>query len=95
MDSPLTNPDTLEIANMREAITGYAIRAGQVILIYDFLKVVKILMKLHKVTLNDAIEMAEKIEEAWFGPGTPIVFHGATHEEIQDIFNVGKPSTIN
>jgi len=87
--------ETLEIAEMREAITGYAIRSGQVILIYDFTKVVKILVRMHKVNLNEAMEMAEKIEEAWLGQGTPIIFHNATHEEIQDIFHVGKSSTIN
>lgn len=91
----LTYQETLEIAEMRDAITGYAIRSGQVILIYDFTKVVKILIKMHKVTLNEAMEMAEKIEETWLGPGTPIIFHSATHEEIQDIFHVKRDSTIN
>lgn len=91
----LTYQETLEIAEMREAITGYAIRSGQVILIYDFTKVVKILIKMHKVTLNEAMEMAEKIEETWLGPGTPIIFHRAIHEEIQDIFHVKRDSTIN
>lgn len=96
MELLMIDQDTMEIANMREAITGYAIRSGQVVLIYDFTKLVKALIRMRKVTINEAMELAENIEEVWFGQGTPIIIHNATHDEIQDIFHArSKDGAVN
>jgi hypothetical protein len=78
-----------------EAVIGYALRCDEVTLIYDFTKIVKLVMKQHRITLNEAIELAEGIEEVWFGEGTPIIFHGETYAEIKEIFGDGQARKIN
>ena len=39
----------IEMPDLREAVTGYALRCDQITLIYDFTKIVKLVMKQHRV----------------------------------------------
>lgn len=88
-------PMYIEMPELRDAVIGYALRCDQITLIYDFTKIVKLVMKQHRVTLNEAIELTEKLEEVWFGEGTPIMFHGATCDDIKEIFGDGQTYKIN
>ena len=88
-------PMYIEMPDFSEAVIGYALRCDEVTLIYDFTKIVKLVMKQHRITLNEAIELAEGIEEVWFGEGTPIIFHGETYDQIREIFGDGQARKIN
>ena len=88
-------PMYIEMPDFSEAVIGYALRCDEVTIIYDFTKIVKLVMKQHRITLNEAIEFAERIEEVWFGEGTPIIFHGETYAEIKEIFGDGQARKIN
>lgn len=88
-------PMYIEMPDFSEAVIGYALRCDEVTLIYDFTKIVKLMMKKHRITLNEAIELAERIEEVWFGEGTPIIFHGETYDQIKEIFGDGRTNPVN
>ena len=85
----------LEIAGMDDAIVGYALRGDNIVLIYDFTKLVKLMMRRDKLNLEEAIEMAEAIEGEWLGAETPIVFHSATNDEIMEIFGDKRIQSVN
>ena len=88
-------PMYIEMPDFSEAVIGYAMRCSEVTLIYDFTKIVKLVMKQNRVTLNEAIELAEGIEDVWFGEGTPIIFHGENYDQIREIFGDGRTNPVN
>lgn len=88
-------PMYIEMPELRDAVIGYALRCDQITLVYDFTKIVKLVMRQHRVTLNEAIELTEKLEEVWFGEGTPIMFHGETYAGIKEIFGDGQTYKVN
>lgn len=88
-------PRYIEMLGLHEAVVGYAMRLGQITLVYDFTKIVKLLMRQQRLTLDEAISMAEKIEETWLGEGTPIIFHGVSYNDIREIFGDGQAHQIN
>lgn len=95
MKNPVKNK-YYAVEGMDGAVIGYALRDEQVVLIYDFTKMVKTVIAKSKLTLNEAIEtVEEKIEGAWIGLETPIIMHTATYDEIKEIFNDKAEGTIN
>lgn len=86
----------IAISNMDDAVVGYALRAGTMILVYDFTKMVKIVMQRHKMRLDEALQVVEEeIETAWTGEGTPAILHKMTFAEIEEVFGGEGKHTVN
>jgi hypothetical protein len=84
------------ISNMDEAVVGYALRDGKMILIYDFTKMVKLVMQRNKLLLDEALQMVEEeMETAWIGEGTPAIMHRMNMAEIEEIFGGETKRTVN
>ena len=59
-----------------DAFVGYAIRASKDVAIYDYEKMVKVLVSRDKMTVEDAIDFIDyNCQGAWFGEGTPLILY--------------------
>jgi len=86
----------MAIMDMDDAIAGYAMRGGQLVLVYDFSKLVSFAMKKESLTLDEAIEFIEEgLEQSWIGNETPIIMHRANHNEIMEMFGDKADRIVN
>lgn len=77
---------TLKADGFDDAFIGFFERCGQpVVLVYDFEKVVEVLIKRDGMTRDDAEEYVQfNILGAWVGEGTPALLHRCTLKEAEE-----------
>lgn len=83
----------VQIMDMHDAVIGYTMRNGQLIIVYDFSKMVKILIKQQRMTFDEAVQyVEEEVEPMWVGEATPAIVRNATYDEIRKMFIDSKES---